>query len=100
MKASILKLKKFFRLEAERNYDNRSIFGGLYKGLQSWEAEARADGLAEDLLQAINVRLRSYEGLRPVERQKALIELWRKIEGEVGEVVQNGRPSLPKKPDP
>ena len=98
MKASILKLKKFFRLEAERNYDNRSVFGGLYKGLQSWEAEARADGLAEDLLRAINVRLRTYEGLTPVERQKALIELWRKIEGEVGEVAKNGQPSPPKKP--
>ena len=98
MKASILKLKKFFRLEADRNYDNRSVFGGLYKGLQSWEAEARAEGLAEELLLAINVHLRAYESLTPVERQKALIELWRRIEGEVGEVAKNGRPSPPKKP--
>ena len=96
MKASILKLKKFFRLEAERKYDNRSVFGGLYKGLQSWVAEARAEGLGEDLILVIGARLRGYEGQTPVERQKTLLELWRRIEGETGG-AQNGKTSPPQK---
>ena len=96
MKASILKLKKFFRLEAERKYDNRSVFGGLYKGLQSWVAEARAEGLGEDLILVIGARLRGYEGQTPVERQKTLLELWRRIEGETGG-AQNGKTSPPQR---
>ena len=91
MKPSLLKLKKFFRLEAERKYDNRSVFGGLYKGLQSWEAEARAEGLEEELILNIGARLRGYEDQTPVERQKTLLQLWRRIEGEETGGVQNGK---------
>ncbi len=91
MKASIAKLRKFFRLEAERKYDNRAMVGGLYQGLQSWQAEARAEGLGETLLASINSGLRDYEQLTPVERQKTLIELWRRIEREVGP-LPNGKP--------
>ena len=59
MKPSLLKLKKFFRLEAERRYDNRAVMGGLWNGLQTWEAEARTHlfrakraGMIADLLEA------------------------------------------------
>jgi ATP-dependent DNA helicase RecG len=98
MKPSLLKLKKFFRLEAERNYDNRSVFGGLYMGLQSWEADARADGIGEELILDISGRLRGYEGQTPGERQKTLIQLWLRIEGEESNVVQNGKATPPPKP--
>src|SRR3990172_8686987 len=100
MKPALLKLKKFFRLEAERKYDNRSVFGGLYKGLQSWEAEARAEGLEEDLILDIGSRLRGYKDQTPVERQKTLFQLWRRIEGEESNVVQNGKANPHPKPTP
>jgi ATP-dependent DNA helicase RecG len=52
MKPSLLKLQKFFKLEAERGYDNRAVVGGLDRILSSWEAEARVENLPEDLIQA------------------------------------------------
>ena len=46
MKPSLLKLQKFFRLEAERNYDNRAVVGGLERMLDTWQAEAQAEAPA------------------------------------------------------
>lgn len=96
MKPSLLKLKKFFRLEAERSYDNRAVVGGLYNGVQNWQAEARADGYSEALVSSIQAGLRDYERQTPVERQKTLIQLWRHIEREAG-LPPNGKQSPPAK---
>ncbi len=84
MKPSLTKLQKFFRLEAERNYDNRAVFGGLERSLQGWDAEARADGLGETLVNSITSKLRDYEKLTPKERGKTLIDIWLHIERETG----------------
>ncbi|MCL5429545.1 MAG: ATP-dependent DNA helicase RecG [Chloroflexi bacterium] len=84
MKPSLSKLQKFFRLEAQRNYDNRAVFGGLQRSLQNWDAEARADGLGEDLVNCITSKLRNYEKLMPRERGKTLIDIWLRIERETG----------------
>jgi ATP-dependent DNA helicase RecG len=91
MKPSLSKLQKFFRLEAERKYDNRAVFGGLERGLQGWDAEARADSLGEALVNSITAKLRDYEKLTPKERGKALIEIWLSIENETGIHVNGGR---------
>lgn len=99
MKPSLLKLKKFFRLEAERSYDNRAVMGGLQKGLQTWEAEARAEGLHADLVAAVSTELREYENLTPAERRQALIAIWRRIETEVGP-DPNGKTPAPVKNQP
>jgi ATP-dependent DNA helicase RecG len=96
MKSSLLKLKKYFRLEAERSYDNRAVVGGLYNGVQAWEAEARADGVGEALVASIRAGLREYERLAPIERQRTLVDLWRSIEREVG-ADANGKEPLPVK---
>ena len=56
MKPSIEKLQKFFSLEADRNYDNKAVMGGLEKMLDTWEAEARMDELPEELIQAVRTR--------------------------------------------
>ncbi len=63
MQPSLEKLRKFFGLEREKKYDNSAIIGGLAKMLDYWEGEARADGVQEDVIQAVAQRLRSYEGL-------------------------------------
>ena len=63
MKPSIAKLQKFFRLEADRNYDNKAVMGGLQGMLEGWELEARADELPEELIQAVTIRLRDYQHL-------------------------------------
>ena len=49
MKPSLEKLQKFFKLEAERGYDNNAVMGGLDRMLDHWQAQARADGVSDDL---------------------------------------------------
>jgi ATP-dependent DNA helicase RecG len=82
MKASIQKLQKFLRLEVERGYDNRAVVGGLDRMLPTWEAEARAEGVSEDLVQAVNSRLRDYQRLSPNSRAESLEGLWRRLQRE------------------
>lgn len=84
MKPSLIKLQKFFKLEAEREYDNRAVLGGLSRMLEPWEAEARQEGLPEDLISAVLSRLRDYNRLSPASRQEALQGLWRRIQSETG----------------
>lgn len=81
MKPSLLKLKKFFKLESERGYDNRAVLGGLASMLDPWEAEARADELPEEVIDAVVSRLRDYHRLSETSRQEALQGLWQRIYG-------------------
>ncbi|MBL0346450.1 ATP-dependent DNA helicase RecG [Candidatus Villigracilis affinis] len=79
MQPSLEKLRKFFRLEHENKYENTAIIGGLAKMLDYWEGEARADGVAEEVIQAVAARLRSYEKLSPEGRAESLKGLWKRI---------------------
>jgi ATP-dependent DNA helicase RecG len=80
MKPSIQKLQKFFKLEAERHYDNHAVVGGLERTLDLWVSEARLDGVPEDLIQAIVARLRDYPRLTEKSRAETLQGLWRRIQ--------------------
>jgi ATP-dependent DNA helicase RecG len=95
MKPSISTLRKYFRLEAERKYDNKAVLGGLESMLQTWEAEARADELDEALARAIVARLRDYGRLSPDSREEALKGLWQRIQREVE--VGDEKPKAPAK---
>ena len=98
MQSSLEKLRKFFRLEHENGYSNTAIIGGLAKMLDFWEAEARADGISEEVIQAVVQRLRSYEGLSPQSRADALKGLWKRI-GETYPETQQ-RPQHKPRPAP
>ncbi len=82
MLPSLEKLRKFFRLEHGNGYSNTAIIGGLAKMLDFWEAEARADGVTEEVIQAVVSRLRSYDGLKPDGRADALKGLWKRIQNQ------------------
>ena len=84
MQPSLLKLQKIFKLEAEQSFNNRAIIGGFERLAPTWEAEARADNLPEDLIQAIGERLRTYDRLSPASRQEALQGLWKRIQRSQG----------------
>jgi ATP-dependent DNA helicase RecG len=80
MKPSIQKLQKFFKLEAERGYDNHAVLGGLERMLDLWVSEARLDGVPEDLIQAIVSRIQDYSRLTEKSRAETLQGLWRRIQ--------------------
>jgi ATP-dependent DNA helicase RecG len=82
MKSSLQKLQKFLKLEAERNFDNRAVVGGLDRILASWEAEARLENIPEEFIQAVSARLHDYPGLSPNSRAETLEGLWRRIQRE------------------
>jgi ATP-dependent DNA helicase RecG len=94
MKLSLDKLHKFFKLEAERGYDNRAVVGGLGEMLGRWEAEARADQIPETLITVVVSRLNDYHRLSPASRAEALEGLWNRIQRESGP----GLPPLPTTP--
>jgi ATP-dependent DNA helicase RecG len=96
MQPSLEKLRKFFRLEHENGYANSAIIGGLAKMLDFWEGEARADGIQEEVIQAVVQRLRSYDGLSPQSRADALRGLWKRI----GDTYPEARQKPQQKPRP
>ncbi|HEX7974265.1 MAG TPA: ATP-dependent DNA helicase RecG [Anaerolineales bacterium] len=97
IKPSLQKLQKFFKLEAERGYDNHAVLGGLERILERWEPEARADNLPEDLIQVVNARLRDYPRLTTASRAEVLEGLSRRIQREV-EGNSPASAAVPKKP--
>ncbi len=82
MKPSVKKLQNIFKLEADREYDNGAVFGGLDKYLETWEPEARADQLNEALIQATLARIRDYPRLSQKSREESLKGLWRRFKRE------------------
>lgn len=96
MQPSLEKLRKFFRLEHENKYQNTAIIGGLAKMLDYWEGEARAEGVSEEVVQAVAARLRSYEKLSPDGRAESLKGLWKRVGETYPEAGQkNGAPAKP-----
>ena len=83
MQSSLEKLRKFFRLEAENKYANTAVIGGLAKILDFWEAEARNEGLPEELVQLVAMRLRDYQRLTPTSRADTLKGVWKRIQGQI-----------------
>ncbi|HMB21528.1 MAG TPA: ATP-dependent DNA helicase RecG, partial [Anaerolineales bacterium] len=100
MQPSLEKLRKFFRLEHENGYSNSAIIGGLAKMLDYWEGDARADGVQEEVIQAVVQRLRSYEGLSPQSRADALRGLWKRIGETYPEAQQKPRGVPHRRPEP
>ncbi len=82
MNSVIEKLAKFLRLEAERGYDNRAVFGGLQNMLEPWKAEATESGISDSIIQVVVTRLRDYPNLSTKSREDALGGLWNRLKNE------------------
>src|SRR5258706_1002076 len=63
--------------------------------LDFWEGEARADGIKEEVIQAVVQRLRSYDGLSPQSRTDALKGLWKRIGDTYPDTQQKPRQNPP-----
>ncbi|HEX5840396.1 MAG TPA: ATP-dependent DNA helicase RecG, partial [Anaerolineales bacterium] len=57
-----------------------------------WEGDARADGIQEEVIQAVVQRLRSYDGLSSQSRADALRGLWKRIGEAYPEAAQRPQP--------
>lgn len=75
MHRSIEKLYKIFKLEAEFNYTNKAVVGGLEKLTEMWQGEARADGLPEETIQEVSLILNRYSNLSIQERSQVIKEV-------------------------
>lgn len=89
------KLGKFFRLEAERGYDNRAVVGGLGKVLQAWRREARGTKLDSSAIKTVSERIQDYARLSPKSRQEVLQGLWSDLRR-----IEEGLPEIPALSDP
>ena len=98
MKPSLQRLHKIFKEEARRGYNDRTVIGGFMRMLGPWEAEARADGVPEGLIQVIVARLRDYNRLNPTARKEILQGIWQRIQ-EKGEAPSDTKP-IPKEKKP
>ncbi len=100
MKPSIQKLRKFFRLEAEREYDNKAVMGGLSNILSAWELEARDDQLSEQIIQAVISRLRDYHRLSVESREVTLKGIWKRVkrETQLDDDIPEEKPETPQQP--
>jgi ATP-dependent DNA helicase RecG len=75
MPASIDRLLKYFQIEKEKQYNNRTIIGGLDKILGNWLFDARNDHIPEPLISEIKTGLENYSAISPEARQELLDEL-------------------------
>jgi ATP-dependent DNA helicase RecG len=91
MRLSLQKLKKFIHLEAQHNYDNRSVIGGFERMVEPWLTEAQVDALPPDLISAVRTRLHDYAGLSTKSRYETLTGLWNRLQNE----TQENFPPLP-----
>jgi ATP-dependent DNA helicase RecG len=91
MRPSLQKLKKFILLEAQHNYDNRSVIGGFERMVEPWEAEAQTDAISQEMISAVHNRLLDYASLSPKSRYETLTGLWNRLQRESEETF----PPLP-----
>ncbi len=86
MNTAIDKLSKVLQLEAARGYDNRAVFGGLERMMESWEPEVLASGISAELPQLVISRLKDYPQLSPAGRAELLNGVWMQLADEYPEL--------------
>ena len=96
----IEKLQKYVRLEAKNGYDNKAVIGGLASMLETWESDARNDGIAEEIIQAVTGRLRDYEGLSAESRRVTLFGIGNRLKREYPELGDEKTPPTQSEPAP
>jgi len=72
MRKSTQKLYKILKLEAELQYADKAVVGGLEKIVESWTGEARSDGVPEEHIQQVISVLKNYISLNVYERVQSL----------------------------
>ncbi len=77
MSSALEKIKKFLKLEIEREFDNRAVVGGLEKIIPAWEQEANREGISSWVIKEICDRLVQYPTLSSEQREQIVQEILR-----------------------
>ena len=80
MITAIEKLSKILNLEKQRDYDNRSVFGGIEKILPSWKKEALFQNLSPDFINIVIEKIEIYNNSSLEERIKIIESIQRLID--------------------
>lgn len=100
MHPALSTLRKYFRLEAARGYDDRAVLGGLEKMLPLWASNARAEGIDEAQVLAISQHLHNYSRLDPAGRAAALTAAWQAVQGKPPAAASQAKPAAKAKAAP
>ena len=91
MKPSIKRLQKIFRQEANMEYQDKAVVGGLSSILEEWKIVAHQDQLPDVIIKAVSSRLRDYHRLNPESRKIALKGLWVRIKKDLKDQFQEDK---------
>lgn len=98
------KLAKILRLEAERDYTNTAVIGGIESFLTFWYQEVRAVAKRDDIFKIDDIvsQLRTYESLSPRERQGVVATILKKLghKPPAGAQPVAPQPTAPEKTEP
>src|SRR3989304_2986395 len=72
--ASIEKLTKILKLEADMGCRDRAMIGGLAQYVTHWQAEAQGDGIEAGAIDTVTRVLRDYAGVADPEARRRAIE--------------------------
>jgi ATP-dependent DNA helicase RecG len=75
MVSSIEKLIKFAKLEIDRGYDNRSVFGGLNYIAPLWDEEAKSQKVDISIVESITEKLAAYDSMGMDQRKATIQEI-------------------------
>ncbi len=70
------KLSKFLKLESERNYDNRAVFGGLHHFANTWLTETQVFAPDQETIKTIHQNLVNYVNMDRNQRAEAVKQIF------------------------
>lgn len=76
---SIEKLTKFLLLEIDRQFDNRSVFGGFEKICAGWKTEALIQGVPANLINEICKILANYPEFDQIDRKESIKKIFESL---------------------
>lgn len=80
MNTAIEKIIKILNLERKRNFDNKTVFGGLVKLSSTWKKESVLQGTDSMIVQAVDKLLNNYEDYDHFLREKEIAHLFTVLE--------------------
>ncbi len=96
MQSTINNLIKFFQLEKNQNYANRSVIGGFENLLPTWEKDARNQNLPPQLIDQVISNLSQYQNEPHEKRVEIIQELLSVLKSEFSSAEEQPAKPIPR----